>query len=153
MMNELRLIETREPTMSVSPIPEGYHSLTAYLICKGANEAIEFYKKAFNAEEVMKLDMPGGMIGHAELKIGDSHLMLADECEMASGPPVPGDSGTGICLYVENCDEIFAQAIAAGGTEKRPMVDQFYGDRSGTDRGRSSTRSAMSGRSARTSKI
>lgn len=80
----------------------------------------------------MKLDMPGGMIGHAELKIGNSHLMLADDCEMASGPPVPGDSGTGICLYVENCDKIFAQAIAVVGTEKRPMVDQFYGDRSGT---------------------
>jgi PhnB protein len=118
--------------MSVSAIPEGYHSLTPYLICKGATAAIEFYKKAFNAEEVMQLDMPGGLIGHAELKIGNSHLMLADECEMASGPPVPGDSGTGMCLYVENCDELFAQAIAAGGTEKRPMQDQFYGDRSGT---------------------
>ncbi len=84
--------------MSVSPVPEGYHSLTPYLICKGATAAIEFYKKAFNAEELMKLEMPGGMIGHAELKIGDSILMLADECEMASGPPVPGDSGTGMCL-------------------------------------------------------
>ena len=86
--------------MSASPIPEGYHSLTPYLICKGATAAIEFYKKAFNAQEVMKL--------------------------------VPGDSGTGMCLYVENCDEVFAQAIAAGATEKRPMMDQFYGDRSGT---------------------
>ena len=80
----------------------------------------------------MKLEMPGGMIGHAELLIGNSHLMLADECEMASAPPVPGDSGTGFCLYVENCDEMFAQAIAAGATEKRPLQDQFYGDRSGT---------------------
>lgn len=118
--------------MSVSPIPEGYHSLTAYLICKGATEAIEFYQKAFDAEVIMKLEMPGGMIGHAELKIGDSHLMLADACEMASAPPVPGDSGTGICFYVDNCDEVFDRAIAAGATEKRPMVDQFYGDRSGT---------------------
>lgn len=118
--------------MSVPPIPQGYHSLTPYLICKGATEAIEFYKKAFGADEVMRLDMPGGMIGHAELKIGNSHLMLADACEMASAPPVPGDSGTGLCFYVENCDEVFAQAIEAGATEKRPMMDQFYGDRSGT---------------------
>ena len=118
--------------MSVSPIPAGYHSLTPYLVCKGAAAAIEFYKQAFNAKEVMKLEMPGGMIGHAELLIGNSHLMLADECEMASAPPVPGDSGTGFCLYVENCDEMFAQAIAAGATEKRPLQDQFYGDRSGT---------------------
>ncbi|MDA0810493.1 MAG: VOC family protein [Planctomycetota bacterium] len=118
--------------MTVSPIPEGYHSLTPYLVCKGATAAIAFYKQAFNAEEVMRLDMPGGMIGHAELKIGNSHLMLADECEMVSAPPKPGDSGMGLCLYVENCDELFAQAIAAGGTEKRPMQDQFYGDRSGT---------------------
>lgn len=118
--------------MSVAPLPEGYHSLTPYLICKGASEAIEFYKKAFNAEEVMRLDMPGDMIGHAELKIGNSHLMMADACEMANAPPVPGDSGTGLCFYVENCDEVFAQAMAAGATEKRPMMDQFYGDRSGT---------------------
>lgn len=118
--------------MSVQPVPEGYHSLTPYLVCKGATAAIEFYKKAFNAEEVMRLDMPDGKIGHAELKVGNSHLMLADECEEVSAPPVPGDSGAGYCLYVENCDEMFAQAIAAGATEKRPMVDQFYGDRSGT---------------------
>ena len=118
--------------MSVAPIPEGYHSLTPYLVCKGATAAIAFYKHALNAAEVMRLDMPGGMIGHAELKIGNSHLMLADECEMAGAPSKPGDSGMGLCLYVENCDELFAQAIAAGGTEKRPMQDQFYGDRSGT---------------------
>lgn len=118
--------------MTVSPIPDGYHSLTPYLICKGAAEAIEYYKKAFNAEEIMRLDMPGNLIGHAELMIGNSHLMLADACEMASAPPVAGDSGHGLCLYVEDCDRVFAQALAAGGQEKRPMQDQFYGDRSGT---------------------
>ncbi|MDA0284505.1 MAG: VOC family protein [Planctomycetota bacterium] len=118
--------------MTVQPIPEGYHSLTAYLVCKGATAAMEFYRKAFGAEEVMKLEMPGGLIGHAEMQIGNSKLMLADECEAASAPPVPGDSGVGFCLYVENCDETFARAIAAGGTEKRPLQDQFYGDRSGT---------------------
>lgn len=118
--------------MSVPPIPDGYHSLTPYLVCKGATAAIEFYTKAFNAVEIMRLDMPGGMIGHAEMKIGNSHLMLADECDEVSAPPVHGNSGTGFCLYVENCDEVFAQAIAAGATEKRPMQDQFYGDRSGT---------------------
>ncbi len=118
--------------MTVQPIPEGYHSLTPYLICKGATAAMEFYKKAFNAEEVMKLEMPGGMIGHAEMQIGSSKLMMADECEAVSAPPVPGNSGVGFCLYVENCDEMFAQAIAAGCTEKRPLQDQFYGDRAGT---------------------
>ena len=79
--------------MSVAPIPEGYHSLTPYLVCKGATAAIAFYKQALNAAEVMRLDMPGGMIGHAELKIGNSHLMLADECEMAGAPSKPGYSG------------------------------------------------------------
>ena len=74
--------------MTVPAIPDGYHSLTPYLICKGAADAIDFYQRAFDAEEVMRLDMPGGMIGHAELKIGNSHLMLADACEMASAPPV-----------------------------------------------------------------
>lgn len=118
--------------MTVPAIPDGYHSLTPYLICKGAADAIDFYKRAFNAEEVMRLDMPGGMIGHAELKIGNSHLMLADACEMASAPPVSGDSGHGLCLYVDDCDKVFAQALDAGAQEKRPMVDQFYGDRSGT---------------------
>lgn len=120
--------------MTVQPIPEGYHSLTPYLICKGAGDAIEFYRKAFNAEELMRVDGPEGTIGHAEMQLGNSRIMLADECPAmnALAPQSPGSSGVGFCLYVENVDEVFARAIAAGAKEQRPLQDQFYGDRSGT---------------------
>ena len=120
--------------MTVKPIPEGYHSITPYLIVKGAAEALEFYGKAFNATEVMRLPGPGGKVMHAELQIGNSRVMMADECpEMqALAPDSPGKSGVGICLYVENVDEIVARAIDAGATVQRPLQDQFYGDRSAT---------------------
>jgi PhnB protein len=120
--------------MTVQPIPEGYHSVTPYLIVKGATSAIDFYKKAFDATEVMRLDGPNGQIMHAELQIGDSRVMLADECpEMgALAPQSPGKAGVGFCLYVENVDEKVAQAIEAGAEVQRPLQDQFYGDRSGT---------------------
>lgn len=120
--------------MTVQPIPEGYHSLTPYLICKGAGDAIEFYRKAFNAEELMRVDGPEGTIGHAEMQLGNSRIMLADECPAmnALAPQSPGSSGVGFCLYVEKVDEVFARAIAAGAKEQRPLQDQFYGDRSGT---------------------
>jgi PhnB protein len=118
----------------VQPIPEGYHSITPYLIVKGAADAIAFYQKAFGAEEIDRLDGPGGKIGHAELQIGDSRVMMADEHpEMnALAPQAPGKSGVGLCLYVENVDEIVQQAIDAGATVQRPLQDQFYGDRSAT---------------------
>ena len=118
----------------VDPIPEGYHTVTPYLIVKGGADAIEFYKKAFNATEVMRLDAPDGMVGHAEIKIGNSHVMLADENpEMgAHAPTSPGKSGVGICLYVENADATVAQATEAGAKVQRPLQDQFYGDRSAT---------------------
>jgi PhnB protein len=120
--------------MAVQPIPEGYHSVTPYLIVKGASSAIEFYQKAFGATEFMRLDGPGGSVAHAEIQIGDSRIMLADECaEMnAHAPSAPGKSGVGICLYVENVDEIVQQAIDAGAKVQRPLADQFYGDRSAT---------------------
>lgn len=115
-------------------IPDGYHSVTPYLIVKGAARALEFYKKAFNAQELYRMDAPGGTIGHAEIQIGDSRIMLSDEFpEMgARSPETLGGSPIGLCIYVENVDALFKQAVAAGGKEERPVKDQFYGDRSGT---------------------
>jgi PhnB protein len=120
--------------MSVKPIPDGYHTVTPYLIVKGAANAIEFYKKAFGATEVMRCTCPDGRLGHAEIQIGDSRIMLADEWpEMgALAPQTPGKSPVGMCLYVKDVDAQAAQAIAAGATSLRPVQDQFYGDRSGS---------------------
>jgi PhnB protein len=119
--------------MAVKPIPEGYHSVTPYLIISGAAKAIDFYKKALGATEVMRLDH-GGKIGHAEIKLGDSHVMMADEFpEMgAKSPQSLGGTPVGICLYVPNVDALFKQAVDAGAKVERPVQDQFYGDRSGT---------------------
>ena len=116
------------------PIPEGYHSVTPYLIINGAAEAIAYYTKAFGATELFRMPAPGGKIGHAEIKIGDSPIMLADEApEMGyKGPKTLGGSPISIMIYVDDVDTVFNQAIAAGGTEQRPLKDQFYGDRSGT---------------------
>jgi len=119
--------------MTVNPIPEGYHSVTPYLIIRGAAQALEFYGRALGATEVMRLEH-GDKIGHAEIKLGDSHVMLADEFpEMgAVSPQSLGGTPVGICLYVPNVDALFAQAVAAGAIIERPVQDQFYGDRSGT---------------------
>ena len=119
---------------NVKPIPDGYHSVTPYLIIKGAADAIEFYKKAFGAAELVRMPAPGGKVGHAEIKIGDSPIMLADEStEMGYvGPATLGGSPISIMIYVEDVDTIYNQAIAAGGVEVKPLQDQFYGDRSGT---------------------
>lgn len=116
------------------PIPEGYHSVTPYLIIDGAADAIAYYRKAFGATELFRMPAPGGKIGHAEIKIGDSPIMLADEApEMGfKGPKTIGGSPISIMIYVDDVDTVFNQAIAAGGTEQRPVKDQFYGDRSGT---------------------
>jgi PhnB protein len=120
--------------MTVKPIPDGYHSITPYLMTKGAADAIEFYKRAFGAAELFKMDMPGGKIGHAEIRIGDSRIMLADDCggESPFRSPQPGGSPIGLHVYVENVDAVFAQAIDAGAKAIRPVQDQFYGDRTGT---------------------
>jgi PhnB protein len=119
--------------MGVKAIPEGYHSVTPYLIVDGAEEAIRFYAEAFGATEVMRLPM-GDKIGHAEVKIGDSHVMLSDEWPDYGklGPKSRGGSTAGLNIYLEDVDAAFARAVAAGATVERPVEDQFYGDRSGT---------------------
>jgi PhnB protein len=116
------------------PIPEGYHTATPYLIIKNAAKAIEFYKEAFGAKEIMRMSQPDGRIGHAEIKIGDSPIMLADEFpEMgARSPQSLGGSPVSILLYVEDVDAFAKQAVAAGTKVVRPVKDQFYGDRSGS---------------------
>lgn len=120
-------------TKSVKPIPEGYHSVTPYLVVRGASAALEFYKQAFGAQEQLRIDGPDGKIGHAEIKIGDSHIMLADESpEMGhKGPQTLGGSPIGIMLYMENVDAVMEQAVKAGAKVTRPVADQFYGDRIG----------------------
>ena len=120
--------------MTVKAIPEGYHSVTPYLIVDGGAAALEFYKKAFGATELFRMPSPGGKIGHAEIRIGDSPIMLADEHpEMnARSPKSIGGSPVSIMLYVEDCDAMAKQAVAAGAREIRPVATQFYGDRSGT---------------------
>ena len=122
--------------MAIKPIPAGYHTLTPYINIKGAVEAIEFYKKAFGAKEIGRITMAGGTIAHAEIQIGDSKIMLAEESEQwgNKSPQALGGSPVSLCLYVEDVDAVFAQALAAGATVTGEMEvkDQFYGDRSGS---------------------
>lgn len=115
----------------VRPIPEGYHTATPYLICNGAADAIEFYKRALGAVEVMRMPMPGGKLGHAEIKIGDSHIMLADESPENGihSPQHFGGTPVSVLLYVEQVDTVFNQAVSAGAKAVRPPQDMFYGDR------------------------
>ena len=118
---------------SVKPIPDGYHSVTPYLYLRNAEAMIEFYKRAFGATEVLRMDGPDGRIGHAELQIGSSRIMLADESPnmKAFSPLHYGGASSSLMLYVENVDEVIAQAVAAGARITRPIADQFYGDRTG----------------------
>jgi PhnB protein len=118
----------------VKPVPEGYHAVTPYLIVDGAAKALDFYKQVFGAKERMRMPGPGGKVGHAEINIGDSVIMLADEHpEMgARGPKSIGGSPTSIVLYVENVDATVKAAVGAGAKILRPVEDKFYGDRSGT---------------------
>jgi len=120
-------------TSRVKPTPEGYHTATPYLIVRDAARAIEFYKKAFGAKELMRMADPSGKIGHAEIKIGDSPIMLADEVPGMGyrSPESLGGSPVSILLYVEDVDAVFNQAVAAGAKVQRPVADQFYGDRTG----------------------
>jgi PhnB protein len=120
--------------MAIKPIPEGYHSVTPYLLIDGAARAIEFYKQAFGATELFKMDMPGDKIGHAEILIGDSRIMMADDCGGESpfrNPRSSGSSPVGLHVYVEDVDKIFSQAVDAGAKIIKPVQDQFYGDRTG----------------------
>jgi PhnB protein len=119
---------------NVKPIPEGYHSVTPYLIVKGAARALEFYERAFGAVELTRIDHHDGRLGHAEIKIGDSHVMLADEFpEMgARSAHAIGGSPISLVVYVNDVDAVVPRAVAAGAKLSRPIADQFYGDRMGT---------------------
>jgi len=124
----------KEATMSnpVRAIPEGYHSVTPYLTCKNAAQAIDFYKSVFGATELMRMGSPDGKIGHAELKIGDSHIFVSDEFPGMKSAPTPGvKGGCGIFLYLENVDDAFNRAVASGANVDMPLMNQFWGDRYG----------------------
>jgi PhnB protein len=115
-----------------NPIPDGYHTMTPYLIVKGAVRALEFYAKAFGAKELFRMPM-GDKVGHAEMQVGNSRFMLGEE-SLETGAVAPTGKGrtpVALCLYVEDVDAVFKQAIAAGAREDRPVQNQFYGDRSG----------------------
>jgi len=117
-----------------SPIPAGYHSVTPYLMVRDAAKALAYYRDAFGAAELMRFEGPPGRIAHAEVKIGDSHVMLADEQPENGyvGPQTLGGTGVSLMLYVPDVDATFARAVAAGATVRRSVADQFYGDRVGT---------------------
>jgi PhnB protein len=122
---------------TVKPVPDGYHTLTPYLSIRGASDAIAFYKKAFGAEELYRMPMPDGKVGHAELQIGDSRIMLADEFPempdvVVRSPQGLGGTTFGLNVYLPDVDARFQRAVEAGAVVKRPVQDQFYGDRSGT---------------------
>ncbi len=115
----------------VKAIPDGYHSIQPYLYIRGAAEAIDFYKKAFGATERMRMPQPDGRIGHAEIQLGDSVIMLADEHpeKEIHSPKHFGGSPISLMLYVEDCDAVYQQALSAGAKSLREPADQFYGDR------------------------
>ena len=127
--------EARKLTVAVKPIPEGYHSITACMTVKGAGKAIDFYKRAFGAEELLRVPGPDGLdVMHAELKIGDSRYFIADEMkEMGNlSPETLGGSPSGIYLYVGDADAAFGKAVEAGAVVREPLRDMFWGDRCGT---------------------
>lgn len=119
----------------VKPVPDGYHTVTPTLTVRGASDAIEFYKKAFGAQEIMRFPGPDGKtIMHAEIKIGSSSIMLNDEIPQMKclSPQSVGGATSGIFLYVENADDVFNKAVAAGAKPQMPMMDAFWGDRFGS---------------------
>ncbi|MCC6142878.1 MAG: VOC family protein [Candidatus Hydrogenedentes bacterium] len=122
--------------MAPQPIPEGYHAVTPYLIVQQAAQAIAFYRRVFSAEEKFRMNEPDGRIGHAELFIRDSALMLADEYPELGilSPTTIGGAGVSLVLHVEDADRVYNAALDAGATVLRPIQNQFYGDRSGTVR-------------------
>lgn len=126
-------VAIKRNTKKILAIPKGYHSITPYLIVHHAANAIEFYKKAFGAKEMMRMKQPDGKIGHAELKIGDAKIMLADECTeiSARSPRNLGGSSVGIHLYIKNVDLVVERSLAAGAKLVRAVEDMFYGDRCG----------------------
>ena len=118
---------------NVKPVPEGYPTVTPYLAVAGANDAIDFYRKVLGARERMRMPAPDGKVGHAELQLGDSMIMLADEFPDIGhrGPKSLGGTPVTLSVYVENVDEVFERALAEGATQLRPVENQFYGDRTG----------------------
>jgi PhnB protein len=125
--------KTKKPAAKkkVAPIPRGYHTLTPYLVCRGAANAIDFYKKAFSAKERTRMLGPGGSVMHAELLIGESIMMLGDEMleTGATSPHTVGGTATGLFIYTANVDQAYAKAIAAGAKPEMPPMDMFWGDR------------------------
>jgi PhnB protein len=120
--------------MATKPIPEGYNTISPYLAVEDAAEAIEYYKRAFGAKETVRMNAPGGKIGHAELEIGDSHVMLSDPFPQASTKPPKELGGTtaSIFMYVEDVDAVVQRAVDAGATVTMEVADQFWGDRFGS---------------------
>lgn len=120
--------------MQVKPVPDGYYSVTPYLIVDDGNAAVEFYKNAFDATELMKIGTPDGKVGHAEIKIGNAPVMLADEYPDMGfrSPKTIGGAGVSMLIYTENVDQMFEQAIANGAKVISEVKNQFYGDRTGT---------------------
>jgi PhnB protein len=120
--------------MAAKPIPEGYHTASPYLAVDDAARAIEYYTKAFGAKEVVRMDAPGGKIGHAELEIGDSRIMLSDPFPQSSTKPPKELGGTtaSVFMYVEDVDAVVKQAVDAGATVTMEVADQFWGDRFGS---------------------
>jgi len=119
---------------TIKPIPKGYHAVTPYLSVQGAAGAIAFYKKAFGAKEIMRMPGPGRTLGHAEIQVGDSRIMLADEFPEMNfrSPRSVGGTPVNIHLYVPDVDRVAKKAVAVGAKLLRPVADQFYGDRSGS---------------------
>jgi len=120
--------------MATQPVPEGYHTVTPYLAVEDAARAIEFYTRAFGAKEAVRMDAPGGKIGHAELEIGDSRIMLSDPFPQASTKPPKELGGTSfsVMMYVEDVDAAFKRAVDAGATVSMELADMFWGDRFGS---------------------
>lgn len=119
-------------TNNVRPIPEGYHSVTPAITCKNAGSAIDFYKKAFGAQEVMRMSGPNGAVMHAEIKIGDSIIFIGDEWPgMSSAPNPQATPSSYLYIYSDNVDKLFNQAVAAGCKSAMPLTNQFWGDRYG----------------------
>jgi len=118
----------------VQPVPQGYHTATPFLVCNDAARAIDFYKRAFDAKERFRMEGPPGKIGHAELEIGDSRIMLADEMPQmaAKAPQSLGGTTSGIFLYVKDADTVFNKAVSAGAKVETPLTNKFWGDRYGS---------------------
>lgn len=115
----------------VAPIPPGYHTVTPYIVCRGAARAIDFYKRAFGAKERLRMNAPDGSVAHAEIQIGDSIVMLGDEMPQmgATAPETIGGTASGLFIYLKNVDQAHAMAVAAGAKTEMEPTDMFWGDR------------------------